>query len=137
MILVLSSIALLIIGIVLMIIGHRYENKHDYDGGENCTAWSIGSLAVIIGGFFSIIFGISAFLAHTNYIKDLKRIEIEERRTAIVEELGREETDILQKGIERAENFNVDIRTRQRRLNSPVFNWVTSPVWGEFESIEY
>lgn len=139
MILVLGNIILLIIGIVLLIIGRRYDIKHEdehrYRYG-NCKKTIAGSIFTIFNGFFTIVFILVALVAHTTYDQDQKRIELEEERVAIIQELSRED-DILLKGIEDAKSFNTKIRYHQRRLNSPMYNWITSPVWDEFETIEY
>lgn len=139
MILVLGNIALLIIGIVLLIIGRRYDIKHEDDHRYiygRCKRTIAGLIFTIFNGFFAIVFTLVALVAHTTYNQDQKRIELEEERTAIIQELSRED-DILLKGIEDAKGFNTKIRYHQRSLNSPTWNWITSPVWVEFETIEY
>lgn len=140
MILVLGNIALLIIGIVLLIIGRRYDIKHEDEHRYRdviCKKTIAGLIFTIFNGFFAIVFTLVALVAHTTYNQDQKRIELEEERTAIIRELSREEQDILLQGIKDAQDFNTKIRYHQRSLNSPTYNWITSPVWVEFETIEY
>lgn len=139
MILVLGNIVLLIIGIVLLIIGHRYDIKHEdkYEYVDSCCGkTTVGSVFTIINGLFTILFVLVALIAHTTFDQDHKRIELEEKRVAIIQELSRED-DILLQGINDAKDFNTELRYRQRQLDSPMYNWLTSPVWNEFETIEY
>ena len=139
MILVLGNITLLIIGIILLIIGRRYEIKRadEYSNVyRHCNKTFFGCVLTISNGFFAILFILVALIAHTTFDQDHKRIELEEKRTAIIQELSRED-DILLKGIEDAKDFNTELRYRQRQLDSPMYNWLTSPVWDEFETIEY
>lgn len=139
MILILGNIVLLIIGIVLLIIGHRYEVKHEdkYKYVDRCCGkTTVGSVFTIVNGLFTILFVLVALIAHTTFDQDHKRIELEEKRAAIIQELSRED-DILLQGINNAKDFNTELRYRQRQLDSPMYNWLTSPVWNEFETIEY
>lgn len=140
MILILGNIVLFVIGIALLIIGYRYEMKHKDEykyTSRHCRKTNAGLMFTLFNGFFTIIFVLTALVAHTAYGQDQKRIKLEEERAAIVQELSREEKDILLQGIKDAQGFNTELRSHQRRLDNPIYNWITSPVWDEFETIEY
>lgn len=103
------------------------------------TKWWEG--VILILGLFNIaLFAINGTLAitrNTSYYKNMWRIEIEERRAAIVQELNQADKDILLQGIQDAKEFNVELKKTQYTLAHPFANWINCPVWNEFEPIEY
>ena len=91
MILVLGNITLLIIGIILLIIGRRYEIKRadEYSNVyRHCNKTFFGCVLTISNGFFAILFILVALIAHTTFDQDHKRIELEEKEQQLYKNLA-------------------------------------------------
>ena len=137
MIFTLSGIVFFVIGIILVIIGIHYEKTHGCREDEISIVSLIGGLLTIINIVIVLLLSIPSLFVHTDYAINQKRAEIEEQRAAIIQELKREDKDIMLKGIEDAKEFNQELRHNQIKSNNIWFGYVVNPAWKEFEPIEY
>lgn len=91
----------------------------------------------MVGTALFVLIGFVCLVERNPIYQNSLRIELEERRNAIVQELNRSDTDILLKGIEDAKEFNEEIRNEQYKLNNNWTSWLHNPVYNEFEPISY